>query len=845
MRTILWKAISAAESTILRPRCGGAIWAGRWVSLLLLLLLLAHQAGSFYQRETERTLRAAEIEPFASGEPGFAFVANIPGSRGDASLDAEASRLRLFEGELELGPPHTTHLTIHGVGEGAFSHWGTSLYFSSSDGSDPRTNGKTYVVRYVLRLSLWVSICVGLATFLLWAERLRAWLLRLEQTDPIWIILGLFVLTIAIRACWGYDTGLVDGSRIKQLPYSDAQRWMELSEDFARGARINPSWPMWEARRPMTYVINGSWMALVGTSTLAIVVLNVLCSGLSAGLIFDILRRLAPFPIALLGGLFHAFLLMDAAYGTTTLSEPGGYFFSNVALWTLTLAIVGERRSEAPRALYFYTGALIAISNLARPLTLLSAPAIPLLVLLILSRRGIGKRKALAGAIRAGLCVALGAALFIAPWLVRQRVQHGLLTLSDNTAEMLYAATDPRYPYWDAEVSLEATKAGHHTWAARNSYYNERVKENLRAYPGYYAETIAHNMRLASDQISGPRWWQLGLVLLGLWASGRKAARGEFLLYTGAALAVGVSMAEAFPPPGVWPWFLLACVLALARAEAISLLAVSLGATLFSIGMVASPFLRFTYSLHWLALALQVWAVWQLGRWARSGGESPDMEALQALGALPETPNEIGASRLLGKALGLLFATLAIGLVIALSRHLSPQVPPPLPQLEDPAAWRESALAQPEASSYAAISSGLVVRRLMILPSYLATFAAGEEYEHFSGLFATQDYARSYFRTSPPIHAPAGSNMLFSHASFPGELDLESELPVTAIGCWVASGKPVWGEQRFALFEIVAYTLAERPGGAIWVWASAEDRPRHGAELSARAAQGDFASNPE
>ena len=58
-----------------------------------------------------------------------------------------ASRLRLFENERPVGAPHSLHDEIRRLGEGRFSHWGPTLYFSTPDNTDPRMNGRRYVVR--------------------------------------------------------------------------------------------------------------------------------------------------------------------------------------------------------------------------------------------------------------------------------------------------------------------------------------------------------------------------------------------------------------------------------------------------------------------------------------------------------------------------------------------------------------------------------------------------------------------------------------------------------------------------------------------------------------------------
>ena len=61
--------------------------------------------------------------------------------------DAESgSKLVLFEDDSPLGPAHAPHEEIRRLGAGRFSHWGAQLYFSTSDNTDPRRNGRRYRV---------------------------------------------------------------------------------------------------------------------------------------------------------------------------------------------------------------------------------------------------------------------------------------------------------------------------------------------------------------------------------------------------------------------------------------------------------------------------------------------------------------------------------------------------------------------------------------------------------------------------------------------------------------------------------------------------------------------------
>jgi len=66
---------------------------------------------------------------------------------GDVMGAPNDSTLALFEEELLLGPAHSSHAEIRMGGAGRFSHWNGVLYFSTSDNSDPNSNGRSYVAR--------------------------------------------------------------------------------------------------------------------------------------------------------------------------------------------------------------------------------------------------------------------------------------------------------------------------------------------------------------------------------------------------------------------------------------------------------------------------------------------------------------------------------------------------------------------------------------------------------------------------------------------------------------------------------------------------------------------------
>jgi hypothetical protein len=125
------------------------------VALVSVYLLLVGTALALARRVPSsgflRTFAAVFRPPYEAQlsvfrpEQGHCFLADVPKH---LLSDSECvSRLRLYEDDHELGPAHSLHEDIRARGSGAYSHWGSELYFSTSDNSDPRTNGYRYRIR--------------------------------------------------------------------------------------------------------------------------------------------------------------------------------------------------------------------------------------------------------------------------------------------------------------------------------------------------------------------------------------------------------------------------------------------------------------------------------------------------------------------------------------------------------------------------------------------------------------------------------------------------------------------------------------------------------------------------
>ena len=95
-------------------------------------------------------LTTLELDPQTIiADTGFAYTVFLPEDSfglGDTAAKQRSSGLLLFEDDRPLGPPHARHDEIRQKGIGAYCHWYNVLYFSTSDGTDPRSNGRRYQI---------------------------------------------------------------------------------------------------------------------------------------------------------------------------------------------------------------------------------------------------------------------------------------------------------------------------------------------------------------------------------------------------------------------------------------------------------------------------------------------------------------------------------------------------------------------------------------------------------------------------------------------------------------------------------------------------------------------------
>jgi hypothetical protein len=131
-------------------------WLARWwadpgaeraeLERAFLDVLATDDAGALAEETLEWPVPTAAVEPVRRAMVKVALPEWIAAD-GDTEADPERSRWELLEDGRPLGPAHTLLPTIVIYGQGRYAHLGGELYFTASDDTSPRDNGRSYVLR--------------------------------------------------------------------------------------------------------------------------------------------------------------------------------------------------------------------------------------------------------------------------------------------------------------------------------------------------------------------------------------------------------------------------------------------------------------------------------------------------------------------------------------------------------------------------------------------------------------------------------------------------------------------------------------------------------------------------
>lgn len=174
-------------------------WLVRATTLVLLASALASLILLIWRGPVvERTLPTATISP----QGGHSYSLNLTPIapflyefRGDSSDQGRRSQLILLRNGTPVGSPHAQHAAIRDAGGGAYSHWHDTLYFSTPENGDPRTDGHRYSVRGPATLSL--KARAALVLYIAVALAVTGAFLRRMRADIRWLASPLKIGAIA------------------------------------------------------------------------------------------------------------------------------------------------------------------------------------------------------------------------------------------------------------------------------------------------------------------------------------------------------------------------------------------------------------------------------------------------------------------------------------------------------------------------------------------------------------------------------------------------------------------------------------------------------------------------
>lgn len=455
--------------------------------LILAAIILGIAAG-LWSLTFRREIRLETADSIASGSVGWR--AAVPGKirfplqiLTDSNEFPSRSRLILAEDGKPLGPAHQLHSDIMEKGEGRFSHWGGWLYFSASDNSDPRTNGRAYSV--TLPVSLHKSLIVlgaGIALALVVGAEALVGLAALRREGaargrPVpylmlrrllslfdrpylsertfWLIFGLLLAGgIALRGYWAWALG---------LPYV-----VPDSMSYVTPALDNPLLPFNEARTAGLPYLVVLGMGGFG-HPMGVIALQSLLWLASTVAIVVALRKVMGFRVlALILLAYLCFIQKNLALEFTILSEHNA---RAIYLLTIALMLLTLRRPTWWAGLG--VGLLTVFNILVKPSAMAFLPVIPIWYTLV----WLFNRDRLGAVLRGcAVCIAVVAGL-LGGYMTAFEDRYGTFGLSHFDGFNLYA------------------QVGHLTVLDRGPY--PEIKAEMAMFMPLYVEKYANNRRYA------------------------------------------------------------------------------------------------------------------------------------------------------------------------------------------------------------------------------------------------------------------------------------------------------------------------------------------------------------
>ena len=473
-------------------------------AILAALTFLQKETGFPLSKEAalsfDRTLKTS----------GHGIRASIEGSARTPQAEIRATLLR--DGE-PYGTPTTSNKDVKNHGGGRYHVRGHIIWFSGRPGETPESladtgssaDAFTLLVPRRVRGS-WPSLFLLIALGCALAGRRTTFIGRppsAVRATPFWLPPTLGIVAALIVAFIGYQElrgtpYFTHGAfSAKSIPYSDAQGWDAMARNLTHGhgyiGGFGAQRPFYPVALAATYTAFGETISTAQALNLAILTLLV-------AITFTLATR--AFGTSTAAIVATVFLAISAAHQDLLhllLTEEFASMLGMASLATFWAATVSAGHTSSARPelrttlLYVAAGLLFGFSNLARPFTLLGAPLLALIALLAQHSKGARDWRWAKRGLWDAAALALGTSAVILPWIARQRLVHGITSLSDASGTLLYAAAKGKP--WGIEDAQELIASGAQTVAEKNQFYTEALKSTVSADPGAYIHILLGHLR--------------------------------------------------------------------------------------------------------------------------------------------------------------------------------------------------------------------------------------------------------------------------------------------------------------------------------------------------------------
>jgi 4-amino-4-deoxy-L-arabinose transferase-like glycosyltransferase len=297
-------------------------------------------------------------------------------------------------------------------------------------------------------------------------------ILKSKFNNDVFIAVALFTLSLIIRLFFYYShLDLTNFLSIVGVPFCDARFWNEGAIAISQGKGISGP------NRPFYSILLAIFYTWFGPSFFLAKILNIIANSLTVSFIYLMGKKVFNKLIGLAAAII-AMLNMDyLTNNLTIMTEPLGLFLFVLSCYLLILGL--ERKSYS---LLLFAGVVFSLCNLTRTMTLIAFPGYLFIIFCILKKQNISYRKNI-------LLLSLfsfGVLITLTPWLIRQKVIYGVLSIAPNSANLIYAATSPKYQQWNGAEVQEAVEKGLITLKEQYNYFLKGAMNNILQYPLFY-----------------------------------------------------------------------------------------------------------------------------------------------------------------------------------------------------------------------------------------------------------------------------------------------------------------------------------------------------------------------